>query len=64
MKRATIAGFLVALVGAAPASAAIFIRLKTTVAQEKKQIDALTAGLEKVSAQLEVRKPATQVAGK
>jgi len=38
--------------------------LKTTVAQQKKQIDALTAGLEKVSAQLEVRKPATQVAGK
>jgi hypothetical protein len=36
--------------------------LKTTVAQQKKQIDALTAGLEKVSAQLEVRKPATQVA--
>ena len=28
--------------------------LKTTVAQQKKQIDALTAGLEKVSAQLEV----------
>jgi len=38
--------------------------LKTTTAQQKKQIDALTAGLEKVSAQLEVRKPATQVAGK
>jgi hypothetical protein len=36
--------------------------LKTTVAQQKKQIDALIAGLEKVSAQLEVRKPATQVA--
>src|SRR5215211_206656 len=38
--------------------------LKTTVAQQKKQIDVLTAGLEKVSAQLEVRKPATKVAGK
>ena len=38
--------------------------LKTTVAQQNKQIDALTAGLEKVSAQLEVRKPATQVADK
>jgi hypothetical protein len=36
--------------------------LKTTVAQQKKQIDALTAGLQKVSAQLEVRKPASQVA--
>jgi len=36
--------------------------LKTTVAEQKKQIDALTAGLEKVSAQLEVRKPATRVA--
>ena len=36
--------------------------LKTTAAQQKKQIDALTTGLEKVSAQLEVRKPATQVA--
>ena len=36
--------------------------LKATVADQKKQIDTLTAGVEKVSAQLEVRKPATQVA--
>jgi hypothetical protein len=35
--------------------------LKTTVAQQK-QIDALTAGLQKVSAQLEVIKTAPQIA--
>jgi endosialidase-like protein len=35
--------------------------LKTTVVQQQKQIEALTAGLQKVSAQLEVRKPASQV---
>jgi hypothetical protein len=35
--------------------------LKTTVAQQKKQIDALTAGLQKVSAQIQVNKPAPQV---
>jgi len=31
-----------------------------TVAEQQKQIDALTAGLQKVSAQLEVSKPAPQ----
>jgi len=31
-----------------------------TIARLEKQIDALTAGLQKVSAQLEVRKPAPQ----
>jgi trimeric autotransporter adhesin len=36
--------------------------LKTVVAQQQKQIEALTAGLEKVSAQTELRKPAPQVA--
>ena len=36
--------------------------LKTTVAEQKKQIDALSAGLQKVSAQLEVSKPAPQLA--
>ena len=34
--------------------------LKSTVAQQQKQIDALTAGLQKVSAQLELSKPARQ----
>jgi hypothetical protein len=34
--------------------------LKTMVAQQKKQIEALTAGLQKVTAQLEVNKPAPQ----
>ena len=34
--------------------------LKVTVAEQQKQIDALTAGLQKVSAQLEVSKPAPQ----
>ena len=34
--------------------------LKSTVAQQQKQIAALTAGLQKVSAQLEVSKPAPQ----
>jgi uncharacterized coiled-coil protein SlyX len=32
-----------------------------TIAQQQKQIEALTAGLQKVSAQLEVSKPAPQV---
>ena len=37
--------------------------LKTTVAQQQKQIEALTAGLQKVSAAVELNKPApTQVA--
>ncbi len=35
--------------------------LQATVARQQKQIDALTAGLQKVSAQLEVSKPAPQV---
>jgi len=35
--------------------------LQATVAQQQKQIEALTAGLQKVSAQLEVSKPAPQV---
>jgi hypothetical protein len=34
----------------------------TTIARQQKQIDALTAGLQKVSAQLETSKPAPQVA--
>ena len=34
---------------------------QTTVAQQQKQIEALTAGLQKVSAQLEASKPAPQV---
>ena len=36
--------------------------LKTVVAQQQKQIEALTAGLGKVSAQIELRKPAPQIA--
>jgi len=35
---------------------------EATIAQQQKQIEALTAGLQKVSAQLEVNKPASQVA--
>ena len=35
-------------------------KLETTVAREQKQIEALTAGLQKVSAQLELDKPAPQ----
>jgi hypothetical protein len=35
--------------------------LQATVARQQKQIDALSAGLQKVSAQLEVNKPAPQV---
>jgi hypothetical protein len=34
--------------------------LKTTIAQQQKQIEALTAGLQKVNAQLELSKPAPQ----
>ena len=33
----------------------------TTIARQQKQIEALTAGLQKVSAQLEASKPASQV---
>ena len=36
--------------------------LKTTLVQQQKQIEALTAGLQKVSAQLEVSRPAPQTA--
>jgi uncharacterized coiled-coil protein SlyX len=36
-------------------------KLETSVAQQQKQIEALTAGLQKVSAQLEVSKPAPQM---
>jgi len=36
--------------------------LEATVAQQQEQIQALTSGLQKVSAQLEARKPAPQVA--
>ena len=35
-------------------------KLGTTVARQQKQIDALTAGVQKVSAQLELSKPAPQ----
>jgi uncharacterized coiled-coil protein SlyX len=35
--------------------------LEATVTQQQSQIQALTAGLQKVSAQLEARKPAPQV---
>jgi len=37
-------------------------KLESTVAQQQKEIEALTAGLQKVSAQLDVNKPAPQVA--
>jgi hypothetical protein len=33
---------------------------EATIAKQQKQIEALTTGLQKVSAQLEVRKPAPQ----
>jgi hypothetical protein len=36
--------------------------LKATVVEQQKQIDALTAGLQKVSAQLELSKAAPQTA--
>ncbi len=36
-------------------------KLQATVAQQQKQIEALTTGLQKVSAQFEASKPATQV---
>ena len=36
--------------------------LKTVVAQQQKQIEALTAGLGKVNAQIELKKPALQIA--
>ena len=35
--------------------------LKGTVAQQQKQIDALTTGLQKVAAQLEAAKPAARI---
>jgi hypothetical protein len=35
--------------------------LKAIVAEQKKQIEALTAGLQKVSAQIEASKPTPQV---
>jgi hypothetical protein len=35
--------------------------LKALVAQQQKQIEALTAGLQKVSAQVEMSRPAPQV---
>src|SRR5436190_8300252 len=38
-------------------------RQEATIAQQQKQIEALTEGLQKVSAQLELSKPATQTAG-
>jgi uncharacterized coiled-coil protein SlyX len=36
---------------------------EATITQQQKQIEALTAGLQKVSAQLEVSKPAPQMVG-
>jgi hypothetical protein len=36
------------------------LSLKATIAQQQKQIDALTAGLQKVSAQVELKTPAPQ----
>jgi len=36
-------------------------KLETTVARQQKQIETLTAGLKKVSAELETSKPASQV---
>jgi uncharacterized coiled-coil protein SlyX len=41
---------------------ATITELKSTVAQQQKQIKALASGLEKVSAQMEMRKPAPRVA--
>ena len=38
----------------------IVVKQETTAAQQQKQIEALTAGLEKVSAQLELNKSAPQ----
>ena len=37
------------------------LQSRTTTAHQQKQIEALTAGLQKVSAQLEASKPAPQV---
>jgi len=39
-----------------------FLKARRQIDAQQKQIDALTAGLQKVSAQLEASKPATQVA--
>jgi uncharacterized coiled-coil protein SlyX len=36
-------------------------KLETSVAHQQKQIETLTAGLQKLSAQLEASKPASQV---
>ncbi|HEV3100141.1 MAG TPA: tail fiber domain-containing protein [Candidatus Udaeobacter sp.] len=41
---------------------ATIVELKSAVAQQQKQIEALSAGLQKVSAQLEANKPVPQVA--
>jgi hypothetical protein len=38
-------------------------RMEATIAHQQEQIEALTAGLQKVTAQIEVSKPATKVAG-
>ena len=37
------------------------VELKSTVAQQQKQIEALTAGLQKVSAQVEMSRPGPQM---
>src|SRR5437667_8569723 len=42
---------------------ATIAQLKSAVAEQQKQIKALTSGLEKVSAQLETSKPAPQMVG-
>ena len=42
---------------------ATIAQLKSAVAEQQKQIKALTSGLEKVSAQLETSKPAPQIVG-
>ena len=39
-----------------------FIKARCQIESQQKQIDALTAGLRKVSAQLELKKPAPQMA--
>ncbi len=39
---------------------ATIVELKSTVAQQQKQIEAVTAGLQKVSTQVEMNRPATQ----
>jgi uncharacterized coiled-coil protein SlyX len=49
------------LKSAAVKQEATIAELKSTVAQQQKGMEALTAGLQKVSAQLEASKPARQV---